>query len=105
MCYEDEIRTFFREQNTQATDNFVTARANIRNLLPPEEAHAMNSTGASSNMMENERRLTNIKLPAIQVKPFSGRYEEFKDLFQACIGTANFSQCQKVLYLKSSFTF
>lgn len=100
----EEDREKNRLVNFEVTDQFIEAKGILMSLLPVEQS-IFNSTNLNNNNTSNERKKSIMKLPPIQIKSFDGSYEnweEFRDIFQACVSNSNssFSNCEKLLYLK-----
>lgn len=105
--FDDDTRKELRKVNNELIDEYVLAKALLQRCIPEEEKDKSFSLNNSRSSNEIRTSKSKFKLPSIQIKPFSGDYqdwEEFRDVFEACFGDEDekFTDCQKMLYLKSA---
>lgn len=94
--YDDHIKN-----NKIITDQYYAAMGQCNDLIP----NAANQSTLNASIFETPQRNSSFKIPAIQIEPFSGDYndwEEFRDTFIAVFDAKGqkFSKCQKLLHLK-----
>lgn len=109
---EEEDRTAMRAENKIANKRYLKCKTIMEEKIPfetRERSARLDSTRHSTNSHTDNLPPTpkhNVKLPTIQIKTFTGKYEdweEFKDIFRSCYCSDNnkFDECQKLLYLKT----
>lgn len=96
---EEEDLAAIRLENHDTEDKYLEALARVHELLPDQAENANN------NSRGNQPTKSSVQLPAISIKHFSGKFEdweEFSDTFTSYFNiNSNVPECQKLLHLKS----
>jgi hypothetical protein len=94
----DELKKMVAE-TAKLNDDYLLSKGILTSLIKHEEKSAK----------QDHQFKVNINLPAIQIKPFTGNFddwEQFRDTFESMIiSNKEMTDCQKLLYLKTALKY